>query len=103
MTITPKETREALMDCNPTLPALLVSFRHQDGVVAAFDEDSQAMPEAEPEPSFLAEIVPADTASVRKAFDSLAGRGSAGDSEPPHDAIARQPGRGTPTWKLTLK
>jgi hypothetical protein len=68
-----EETREALMDCNPPLPALLVSFRDQDGVVAAFDEDSQAMLEAEPEPSFLAEIVPADAASVRQAFDSLAG------------------------------
>lgn len=68
-----EETREALMDCNPPLPALLVCFRHQDGVVAAFDEDSQAMLETEPEPSFLAEIVPADAASARQAFDSLAG------------------------------
>ena len=68
-----EETREALVDCNPPLPALLVCFRHQDGVVAAFDEDSQAMLETEPEPSFLAEIVPGDAASVRRAFDSLAG------------------------------
>ena len=68
-----EETREALMDCNPPLPALLVSFRHQDAVVAAFDEDSQAMLEAEPEPPFLAEIVPAHAASARQAFDSLAG------------------------------
>jgi hypothetical protein len=68
-----EEARESLMDCNPPLPALLVSFRHQDGVVAAFDEDSQAMLEVEPEPSFLAEIVPADAASARQAFDSLAG------------------------------
>jgi len=68
-----EETREALMDCNPPLPALLVSFRHQDGVVAAFDEDSQTMLETEPEPLFLAEIDPARAASVRQAFDSLAG------------------------------
>ena len=31
------------------------------------------MLETEPEPSFLAEIVPADAASARQAFDSLAG------------------------------
>jgi hypothetical protein len=37
-----EETREVLMDCNPPLPALLVSFRHQDAVVAAFDEDTHA-------------------------------------------------------------
>jgi hypothetical protein len=67
------ETREALMDCSPPLPALLVSFRHQDGVVAAFDEDSQTMLETEPEPLFLVEIDPASAAGVRQAFDSLAG------------------------------
>jgi hypothetical protein len=67
-----EETREALMDCNPPLPALLVSFRHQDGVVAAF-EDSQTMLETEPKLLFLAEIDPAKAASVRQAFDSLAG------------------------------
>jgi hypothetical protein len=41
--------------------------------VAAFDQDSQAMLEVEPEPSFLAEIDPAMAASARQAFDSLAG------------------------------
>ena len=68
-----EETREALMDCNPPLPALLVSFRHQDGVVAAFDEDSQTMLETEPEPLFLAEIDLVKAATAREAFDSLAG------------------------------
>ena len=67
------QTREALMDCNPPLPALLISFNHQDGVVAAFDEDSQTMLETEPEPLFLAEIDPARAASAQQAFDSLAG------------------------------
>ena len=37
-----EETREALMDCTPPLPALLVSFRDQDAVVAAFDEHTHA-------------------------------------------------------------
>lgn len=67
-----EEGREALMDCNPPLPALLVSFKRQDGIVGCFDEESQAMLEAEPEPSFLAELDPAEVWSVRQAFNSLA-------------------------------
>jgi len=67
-----EESREALMDCNPPLPSLLVSFKPQDAIVGCFDEDSQTMLEAEPEPSFLAEIDPAEARSVRRAFDSLA-------------------------------
>lgn len=66
-----EESREALMDCNPPLPALLVSFKRQDAIVACFDEDSQTMLEAEPEPSFLAEINPADAKSVHQALDSV--------------------------------
>jgi hypothetical protein len=66
-----EESREALMDCNPPLPALLVSFKSQDAIVGCF-EDSQIMLEAEPEPSFLAEISPAEVHSVRQAFDWLA-------------------------------
>lgn len=67
-----EDSREALMDCNPPLPALLVSFKRQDAIVGCFDEDSQTMLEAEPEPGFLAEINPADPGNVRQAFDSLA-------------------------------
>jgi len=67
-----EEGREALMDCNPPLPALLVSFKHQDAICGCFDEDSQTMLEAEPEPSFLAEIDPAEARSVRQTFDLLA-------------------------------
>jgi hypothetical protein len=66
-----EESREALMDCNPPLPALLVSFKRQDATVVCFDEDSQTMLEAEPEPSFLAEINPADAKSAKQALDSL--------------------------------
>jgi hypothetical protein len=67
-----EDSREPLMDCNPPLPALLVSFKRQDAIVAGFDEGRQAMLEVEPEPSFLAEIDPGDVASVREAFDLLA-------------------------------
>ncbi|MGH9454324.1 MAG: hypothetical protein ACRD2O_10200 [Terriglobia bacterium] len=67
-----EQSREALMDCNPPLPALLVSFKRQDAVVGTFDEEMESALEATPEPSFLAEINPQDPASVRQAFDCLA-------------------------------
>ncbi len=66
------EAREAFMDSNPPLPELLVSFKRDDGIMACFDEDTETMLEAEPEPSFLAEIEPGDETSVRRAFDALA-------------------------------
>lgn len=65
-------TREALMDSTPPLPGLVVSFKRQDAILGAFDEESETMLEAEPEPSFLAEVNPGDARSVRQAFDSLA-------------------------------
>lgn len=67
-----EETREALMDSNPPLPALLVSFKRHDSVCACYDDESQAFLEASPEPNLLVEINPSDHASVRRAFDTLA-------------------------------
>jgi hypothetical protein len=67
-----EESREPLMDCNPPLPALLVSFKRHDAIAGVFNEESQVWLEAEPEPAFLAEVNPSDTTSVRQAFDSLA-------------------------------
>jgi hypothetical protein len=67
-----EETREMFMDSNPPLPALLVSFKHHDAVAACFDEESQGMLEAVPEPNLIQEIDPADPASVQQAFDALA-------------------------------
>jgi hypothetical protein len=66
------ETREAFMDSNPPLPALLVSFKRDDSIAGVFEEEGQAMLEACPEPSFIVEIDPADAGSVRRAFDALA-------------------------------
>jgi hypothetical protein len=66
------ETREAFMDSNPPLPALLVSFKHNDSIVGVFEEEGQAMLEACPEPSFIVEIDPGNALSVRRAFDALA-------------------------------
>jgi hypothetical protein len=65
------ETREVFMDSNPPLPALLVSFRRHDAIAACFDEESQGMMEAEPEPNLIAEIDPGDVASVGQAFALL--------------------------------
>lgn len=66
-----EEVREAFMDSNPPLPALLISFKRHDAIAGCFDEDSQGMLEAEPEPNLIAEIEPGDVASVRQAFDLL--------------------------------
>jgi hypothetical protein len=67
-----EETREAFMDSNPPLPTLLVTFKRHDAVAGCFDDESQAFLEASPEPNLIVEIDPADHASVRKAFDTLA-------------------------------
>lgn len=67
-----ESTREAFMDSNPPLPALLVSFKRQDAIMGCFDEESEAMLEVTPEPCFLAEINPRDAESVRQGFGSLA-------------------------------
>ena len=66
------ETREAFMDSNPPLPALLVSFKRNDSIAGCFEEEGQAMLEACPEPSFIVEIDPGNALSVRQAFDALA-------------------------------
>lgn len=66
-------TREAFMDSNPPLPALLVSFKRHDAVAACFDDESQGMMEADPEPNFIVEINPGDPASVQQAFETLGG------------------------------
>jgi hypothetical protein len=66
-----EETREAFMDSNPPLPALLVSFRRHDAIAACFDEEGQAMMETEPEPNLIVEIDPGEASSVQKAFELL--------------------------------
>jgi len=67
-----EETREAFMDSNPPLPALLVSFKRNDSISGCFEEEGQAMLEVSPEPSFIVEIDPGNAGSVREALDALA-------------------------------
>ncbi len=66
-------TREAFMDSNPPLPALLVSFKRHDAIAACFDDESQTMMEAGPEPNFIVEINPGDPASAQHAFNNILG------------------------------
>ena len=66
------ETREALIDSNPPLPALLVSFKPHDAICGAYDDEAEAFLEACPEPNLLVDIDPGDHASVRQAFEPLA-------------------------------
>ena len=67
-----EETRDAFMDSNPPLAALLVSFKRNDSVAGVFEEEGQAMLEACPEPSFIVVIDPGNAETVRRAFDALA-------------------------------
>lgn len=67
-----EQTREIYMDSNPPLPALLVSFKRHDAIAGCFDEESQGMMEAEPEPNLIVEIEPGEPASVQQAFDVFA-------------------------------
>jgi hypothetical protein len=66
------ETREMYMDSNPPLPVLLVTLNRHDAVAGCFDEDSQGMLEAEPEPNLIVELNPGERPSVQQAFEALA-------------------------------
>ena len=59
---------QQLSDCNPPLPCLLAIFAEADSVSAAFDEEAQGMLEVTPEPNLIIPFDPADTESVRNAF-----------------------------------
>jgi hypothetical protein len=59
---------QQLSDCNPPLPCLLALFAEGDPVAAAFDEEAQGMLEVTPEPSLIIPFDPANTESVRDAF-----------------------------------
>lgn len=63
---------QQLSDCNPPLPCLLAIFAEADSVSAAFDEEAQGMLEVTPEPNLIIPFDPADTESVRNAFQVFA-------------------------------
>jgi hypothetical protein len=59
---------QQLSDCNPPLPCLVALFAEGDPVAAAFDEEIQGMLEVTPEPNLIIPFDPANTESVREAF-----------------------------------
>lgn len=58
-------------DRNPPLPSLLMVFRPADGIEACFDDESQAMMEALPEPNLVIPVDATNPADVRRAFKTL--------------------------------
>jgi len=63
-----EQMREQLGDTNPPLPSLLAVFVEGDAVEGSFDEDSQTMMEATPEPSVILPFNAHQPESVREAF-----------------------------------
>ena len=62
---------ELLSDCNPPLPSLLAIFAESDAIEACFQEESEYMMEATPEPNLILPLDPANIASVRETFHSF--------------------------------
>ncbi|MBY0502707.1 MAG: hypothetical protein K2X03_02275 [Bryobacteraceae bacterium] len=68
----PATVREALMDSNPPVPAVLAVFEKHDAIEGCFDEEAQGMLECAPEPNLILPFQPADADSVAVAFRTLA-------------------------------
>jgi hypothetical protein len=47
------EIEEALTNCNPPLPSLLIVFKPGDNIEACFDAEAQGMMEVQPEPNLI--------------------------------------------------
>ncbi len=63
---------EQLQDNNPPVPALLAVFEKHDAIEGCFDEDSQTMLEAPPEPNVIIPVDGTDPSSLATAFGHLA-------------------------------
>ena len=66
------EMSEQLSDSNPPLPSLLVVFAESDAIEAHFDDESQNMIEASPEPNLIIPLNVFDRTSVKVALATLA-------------------------------
>ena len=62
---------EALIDCNPPLPALLAVFHPRDAIEGCFDDESQTMIEVYPEPTLILPFNGKDTGSITATFQVL--------------------------------
>jgi hypothetical protein len=67
----PEPIRNAFCDCNPPVPILLAIYHHGDAIEACFDEESQLMLEATPEPWPLIPFNGTDSISTDRAFKCL--------------------------------
>ena len=66
------EMGEQLADSNPALPSVLVVFSESDAIEAHFDDESQNMAEASPEPNLIIPLNAFDRTSVKMAFTTIA-------------------------------
>ena len=69
----PEPIRELFYDCNPPVPVLLAIYQQGDAIEACFDDESQSMLEAIPEPSLLIPFDGTDPKSTEQAFGCLGG------------------------------
>jgi hypothetical protein len=69
----PEPVREQFYDCNPPVPVLLAIYQQGDAIEASFDDESQSMQEATPEPSVLIPFDGRDPKSTEQAFKCLGG------------------------------
>ena len=67
----PEPIRDAFCDCNPPVPILLAIYHQGDAIEACFDEESQLMLEATPEPWPLIPFDGTDPISTNRAFGCL--------------------------------
>jgi hypothetical protein len=65
------EMGEQLSDSNPPLPTVLVVFSEADAIEAHFDDESQNMTEASPEPNLIIPFNAFDHSMLEMAFTTL--------------------------------
>jgi len=98
----PEPIRELFYDCNPPVPVLLAIYQQGDAIEASFDDESQSMQEATPEPWPLIPFDGTDAKSTEQAFyclggvlDTLAAARRVLDLVPGWEPIDRKKGRGS--------
>jgi hypothetical protein len=69
----PEPIRDLFCDCNPPVPVLLAIYQQGDAIEASFDDESQSMQEATPEPWPLIPFDGRDPKSTEQAFRCLGG------------------------------
>jgi hypothetical protein len=69
----PEPIRDLFCDCNPPVPVLLAIYQQGDAIEASFDDESQSMQEATPEPWPLIPFDGTDPKSTAQAFSCLGG------------------------------